>query len=49
MGAPGRGRYRSAAVVSSEESAELRRLEAKLRELRRANEILKAAAVNSTC
>lgn len=32
------------AGVSSEESAELRRLRAEVRELRRANEILKAAA-----
>ena len=30
--------------VTSEESAELRRLKAEVRELRRANEILKAAA-----
>ena len=34
--------------VTSEESAELRRLRAENRELRRANEILKAAAVNSS-
>ncbi len=34
--------------VTSEESAELRRLRAENRELRRANEILKAAAVKST-
>jgi transposase len=34
--------------VTSEESAELRRLRAENRELRRANEILKAAAVEST-
>lgn len=32
------------AGVSSEESAELRKLRAEVRELRRANEILKAAA-----
>ena len=34
--------------VTSEESAELRRLKAEVKELRRANEILKAAAVKST-
>jgi transposase len=34
--------------VTSEESAELRRLKAEVRELRRANEILKAAAADST-
>jgi transposase len=33
--------------VTSEESAELRRLKAEVKELRRANEILKAAAVSS--
>ncbi len=31
--------------VSSEESAEIRRLRAEVRELRRANEILKAASI----
>lgn len=35
--------------VTSEESAELRRLKAEVKELRRANEILKAAAVDSIC
>ena len=34
--------------VTSEESAELRRLKAEVKELRRANEILKAEAVNSS-
>ncbi len=34
--------------VTSEESAQLRRLKAEVKELRRANEILKAAAVKST-
>ena len=37
----------SRAGVTSEESAELRKLRAEVRELRRANEILKAASVFS--
>ena len=44
--APGRSQAADdpAAVKASEESAELRQLRAEVRELRRANEILKAAA-----
>ncbi len=43
MDPPGRGRRRHA--VTSEESAEVRRLKREVAELRRANEILKAASV----
>ncbi len=44
MGAPGEVDAGARPGVTSEESAELRRLKAKVKELRRANEILKAAA-----
>ena len=44
MGSSGRGRFRAAAGVSSEESAEIRKLRAEVKELRRANEILRAAS-----
>lgn len=44
MGSPSRSQCRSSTRVTSEESAEIRRLRRENAELRRANEILKAAS-----
>jgi len=44
VGPPGRGRRRPATGRTSDESAEIKRLKREVAELRRANEILKAAS-----